>query len=176
MYKEIRLTGSGGQGLMLAGIILAEAALLDGKYAIQYQSYGPEARGGSSRSEIIISDYTIDFIKVQNCDLLLCLTQEAYNNYGKEHNSLLILDERLSPKFHEPENIIKIPIYDTAVQKFGKPMGANIVALGAINGLLNLVTRESLLEAVFDRVPKGTKDINLQALEAGYASILKSSC
>ena len=168
MQQELRLTGSGGQGLILAGVILAEAALIDGKKAIQSQSYGPEARGGASKAEVIISESDIDFIKVQKCDLLLCLTQAAYDKYGKDFTSVLILDTRLSLKYPEPEKVVKIPILDSAAEKLGKPMVANIVALGAINGLLKLVSRESLVKAVLNRVPKGTEDLNKRALELGY--------
>jgi 2-oxoglutarate ferredoxin oxidoreductase subunit gamma len=168
MQKELKLTGSGGQGLILAGMILAEAAILDGKRAIQSQSYGPEARGGASKSEVIIGDDEIDFIKVQKCDMLLCLTQVAYDKYGKDFTSLLILDESLGIKYTAHEKVVKIPILDTALEKLGKPMVANIIALGAVNGLLNLVTKKSLLEAVLDRVPRGTEELNKQALEVGY--------
>ena len=168
MQKELKLSGSGGQGLILAGVILAEAALIDGKCAIQSQSYGPEARGGASKAEVIISDADIDFVKVQKCDMLLCLTQAAYDKYGKDFTSVLVLDSRLSIKYPEPERIVKIPILDSAAEKLGKPMTANIIALGAINGLLNLVSKKSLAEAVLDRVPKGTEELNKKALELGY--------
>jgi 2-oxoglutarate ferredoxin oxidoreductase subunit gamma len=168
MQTELRLSGSGGQGLILAGVILAESALLDGKQAIQSQSYGPEARGGSSKAEVIISDSEIDFIKVQKCDMLLCLTQEAYDKYGKDFTRVLILDERITMKYPEPEKVLRLPILDTAAEKIGKPMVANIIALGAINGLLKLVSKESLLEAIMDRVPKGTEELNKKALESGY--------
>ena len=168
MQTELRLSGSGGQGLILAGVILAEAALIDGKRAIQSQSYGPEARGGSSKAEVIISDTDIDFVKVQKCDMLLCLTQAAYDKYGKDPTSALIIDERLSMKYPEPKKVIKIPILDAAADKIGKPMVANIIALGAINGVLNLVSKEALSRAVLDHVPKGTEDLNKKALELGY--------
>ena len=168
MQTELRLSGSGGQGLILAGVILAEAALLDGKCAIQSQSYGPEARGGSSKAEVIISDGEIDFVKVQKCDMLLCLTQEAYDKYGKEFTSVLIVDESIKLKHPEPEKVVKVPILDTASEKLGKPMVANIIALGAVNGLLNLVSKQSLSEAVLDRVPRGTEELNKKALEMGY--------
>ena len=168
MQTELRLSGSGGQGLILAGVILAESALLDGKQVIQSQSYGPEARGGSSKAEVIISDGEIDFIKVQKCDMLLCLTQDAYDKYGKDFTRVLILDERITMKYPEPEKVLRLPILDTASEKIGRPMVANIIALGAINGLLNLVSKESLLASILDRVPKGTEELNKKALESGY--------
>ena len=168
MQTELRLSGSGGQGLILAGVILAEAALIDGKRAIQSQSYGPEARGGSSKAEVIISDTQIDFVKVQKCDMLLCLTQAAYDKYGKEFTSVLIIDERLTLKYPEPQKVVKIPILDGAADKIGKPMVANIIALGAINGVLKLVSKDALAKAVIDHVPKGTEELNKKALELGY--------
>jgi len=171
MQKELKLSGSGGQGLILAGVILAEAALIDGKRAIQSQSYGPEARGGASKAEVIISDSDIDFVKVQKCDMLLCLTQAAYDKYGKDYTSVLVMDSRLSLKYPEPERVVRIPILDSAADKLGKPMTANIIALGAINGLLNLVSRESLAEAVLDKVPRGTEELNRKALDLGYELI-----
>ena len=171
MKKELKFTGSGGQGLILAAVILAEAATKEGKRAIQSQSYGPEARGGSSKAEVIISDSEIDFVKVQKCDLLLCLTQDAYNKYAKAFTSILIIDESLELKYPEPEKVIKIPILSTAAEKLGKPMVANIVALGAVNGILNIVSKDFLKEAVANLVPRGTEDFNKEALEAGYALI-----
>jgi len=174
MQTELRLSGSGGQGLILAGVILAESALLEGKQVIQSQSYGPEARGGSSKAEVIISDCGIDFVKVQKCDMLLCLTQDAYDKYGKDFTRVLIVDERITMKYPAPEKVLRLPILDTAGEKMRKPMVANIIALGAINGLLNLVSKESLLTAIMDRVPKGTEELNKLALESGYKLVDQS--
>ena len=171
MQKELRLSGSGGQGLILAGVILAEAALIDGKRAVQSQSYGPEARGGSSKAEVIISDSEIDFVKVQKCDMLLCLTQDAYDKYGKDFTSVLVLDDSLKLKYPEPEKVVKIPVLETAAEKMGKPMVANIIALGAVNGILNIVSKNALMEAVINRVPKGTEELNKKALETGYTLV-----
>jgi len=168
MRKEIKLTGSGGQGLILSGVILAEAALIDGKRVIQSQSYGPEARGGSSKAEVIISDDEIDFVKVQKCDMLLCLSQASYDKYGKNFTGVLILDEGISIKYPEPEKVVRIPILDTASEKLGKPLVSNIVALGAVNGVMDFVSKEALLKAVLSRVPKGTEELNKLALESGY--------
>jgi 2-oxoglutarate ferredoxin oxidoreductase subunit gamma len=168
MRKEIKLTGSGGQGIILSGVILAEAALIDGKRVIQSQSYGPEARGGSSKAEIIISDEDIDFVKVQKCDMLLCMTQSSYDKYGKNFTGVLILDEGIHMKYPEPEKVVRIPILDTASEKLGKPMVSNIVALGVVNGVMDFVSKESLIKALISRVPKGTEDLNKLALESGY--------
>lgn len=169
---EIRLGGSGGQGLILGGIILAEAAILDGKNAIQAQSYGPEARGGASKAEVIISDDEIAFPKVQNADILLALTQKACDKYlsSLKMNGLLIIDDiiKINPIAFENYRVVRIPIISTAVEQLQKAMVANIVALGAIRELTNAVTRESLETAVLKRVPPGTGPLNKKALSAGY--------
>ncbi len=98
MRTEMRLTGSGGQGLILAGIIFAEAALLDGNNSLQSQSYGPEARGGASKAEVIISKEEIDFPKVEMPDVLLSLTQVACDKYSGEiaDDGILIVDETVN--------------------------------------------------------------------------------
>ncbi|QXM06054.1 2-oxoacid:acceptor oxidoreductase family protein [Crassaminicella indica] len=168
---ELRLTGSGGQGLILGGIILAEAAIMDGKNAIQSQSYGPEARGGASKAEVIISTEEIDFPKVQTADLLLSLTQVACDKYvdliGEE--GVLLVDSTVKvPENAKAREIIQIPILETASEVIGKPMVANIIAIGAINAILNIVSKESLEAAVLNRVPKGTEELNKRALEEGY--------
>lgn len=170
MRKELKLSGSGGQGLLTAGVILAAAGMLDGKEVTQSQSYGPEARGGASKTDVMISDSPIDFIRVQNCDMLLCLTQLSYDRYGKDPTACLIIDDslKINDSYPVPAKIVKVPILATAIEKMGKPMVANVVALGAVNAALNLVSRESLEKAVLERVPKGTEDLNKRALEAGY--------
>lgn len=170
---ELRLTGSGGQGLILGGIILADAAIMDNKNAIQSQSYGPEARGGSSKAEVIISDKEINFPKVQKTDLLLSLSQAACNKYiNSIGEGLLLVDSTVKvPKSTKTEKIIQVPILETASKVIGKPMVANIVAVGAINALLGIVSKKSLEEAVLSRVPKGTEDLNRRSLEEGYKLI-----
>lgn len=167
---EIRLSGSGGQGLILAGIILAEAAIIDGKNAVQTQSYGPEARGGASKAEVIISTEKIDFPKVRNCDIFLSLTQKSFDQYGKgiKEDGIIILDNIVNSQSAN-NKIYSVPIIDTAVNVIGKPMVVNIVALGVLVALTQIVSKEALEEAVLDRVPKGTEELNRKALEMGYA-------
>jgi len=166
---EVRLSGYGGQGLILAGIILAEAAILDGKNAVQTQSYGPEARGGASRSEVIISDSIIDYPKVSKSDILLALTEEAVVKYKSElrENGLLIIDSSIN----KPDGlfrILSVPIIKTAQEKLGKAIVANIVALGALTAATNIVSKKSIEEAILARVPKGTEELNKKALYEGY--------
>lgn len=168
--KELRLSGSGGQGLITGGIILAEAALLDGLNVVQSQSYGPEARGGASKSEVIISKDEISFPKVINCDILLSLTQLSCDKYlqGLKSGGILIIDNSVSIPQREDLIIYQVPIIDTARNKLKKTMVANIVALGVIYSVSDIVTRESLEKAVLARVPKGTEELNKAALNEGF--------
>jgi len=168
---EIRLAGSGGQGLVLAGVILAEAAALyDGKNAVQSQSYGPESRGGASKSEVVISDDEIDYPKTTHIDLLLLFTEAAAEKYLKEcpETALVVADGDLVPteipaKFRS----VKAPITRIAKEQVGKEFVANIVAVGLLRELTGVVTEESLVRAVLARVPKGTEELNKKALALG---------
>lgn len=168
-YTELRLSGSGGQGLILAGIILAEAAILDGKNAVQSQSYGPEARGGASRAEVIVSDEDIDYPKVTNPDVLLALTEEALKKYmvNLAKESLIIIDSSID-KPHTTAKVLKVPILDTAQNVVGKIIVANIVALGVVTAVTGVVSKESIEKAVMEKVPKGTEELNKKALFEGF--------
>ena len=169
---EIRFSGSGGQGLILAGVIFAEAAtIFDGINAVQSQSYGPEARGGASKSEVIISDQVINFPKATAIDLQLSLTQESCNKYYKDlkPDGTLLVDTDFVQEIPKGAfKVIKLPIIRTASEEIGKAFVANIVALGAITALTGKVKIESVEKAVLSRVPKGTEELNKKALMAGY--------
>lgn len=168
---ELRLSGSGGQGIILAGVILAEAAVLDQKNAIQSQSYGPEARGGASKSEVIISKSEIDFPKVQNPDVILSLTQIAADKYIKDldSNTIIVIDSSITLNNKIDGNkVIKLPIIDTARTKIGRLIVANIIAIGIITELTGVVSKEMIEKAILSRVPKGTEEMNKSALVAGY--------
>lgn len=171
---EIRLAGSGGQGIILATVILAEAAIIAGKHTAQSQSYGPEARGGACKAEVIISDTEIGFTKVQTPTFLMALTQKSLDKYSKNlpKDCLVLIDEGLSvPQNLDGYKVIKLPILSTAAEKVGRLMTANIVAVAAINGLLKLVDDESLKTAVFMHIPKGTEALNEKALNEGFKLI-----
>ncbi len=171
MRYEIRLSGAGGQGMILAGVILAEAAAIyDEKNATQSQSYGPEARGGASKSEVIISDEDIDYPKATNIDLLLALTQEACDKYigDVKDEAILIVDSMRVESVPEGNfKLFKLPILETAQKKIGKMIVANIVALGTIVELSGIVSKEAIESAVLSRVPRGTEELNRMALYAG---------
>lgn len=170
MKQEFRLSGTGGQGLILAGIILAEAALLDGKLAIQSQSYGPEARGGASKSEVIISDEAIHFPKVTKPGVLLAMSQDACDKYSHDldKDSVMITDSLFVSKVPDfGGKVYELPITHSAREGLGKVLFANIIALGALVKLTGVVSAESLEKAVLNRVPKGTEDKNRKALEIG---------
>lgn len=174
MKYELRLTGTGGQGLILAGIILAEAALLDDKLSIQSQSYGPEARGGSSKAEVIISDEAIHFPKVTKPNLLLAMSQEAANKYGSDMTAdcILVTDSLFVNKLPEHQGqIYQLPITHTSKKVFGKTLFSNIIALGALVKLTNIVSAEAIEKAVLNRVPKGTEELNKKALLLGMEMI-----
>ena len=177
MRVEFRLSGSGGQGLLLAGIILAEAAILEGKNAVQTQSYGPEARGGASKAEVVISDSDVDYPKVISADYTLALTEESYKQYGKNLKSgTLIVDQSVSlTESNQGLNTLSVPIIKTASEELGKGIVANMVALGALIGASNIVNLESVETAVINRVPKGTEELNLAALRKGYELVKASN-
>ena len=166
----IRLTGSGGQGVILISVILAEAAVLDGKKAVQSQAYGPEARGGMCQADTIISDEDIWFSKQEKPDVLLALTQASMNRFSKDTTpqSVIIADTGLSiPGNCAASKIYRIPILETASKVVGKAMTANIVAVGAINTILGLFPDDIMLEAVKMHIPAGTEELNMKAFEEG---------
>jgi 2-oxoglutarate ferredoxin oxidoreductase subunit gamma len=170
--KEIRLAGEGGQGMILAGIILAEAAAIyDNKNATQTQSYGPEARGGASKAEVVIDQGEIDHPEVILADVLLAMSQEACDKYAgnlKKDGILIVDQERVG---RVPSNrAIKVPITRLAEESSGRSITANVVALGVLVGLTGVVSRQAITQAVAARAPKGTEEMNRAALLAGFAA------
>ena len=167
---ELRLTGSGGQGVILATIILADTALQAGKNVAQSQAYGPEARGGMCKAEVLISENEIGFTKVTNPTFLLCLTQTSLDNFTKtiDENCILLIDSSLSlPENVKSKTIYSAHILQSAKEVVGKAFTANIVAVAVINKILNIAPFETLKSAVVNYIPKGTEEINFKALEVG---------
>jgi len=172
---EIRLAGEGGQGLILAGLILAEAAVMhDSKYACQTQSYGPEARGGASKSEVVIDTEEIDYPKVIAADVLLAMSQEAYDRYYHDlkKDGLLIVDS-VNVQRVPTSKAIGVPITKIAEEATGRSITANVVGLGLLAGLSGAVSREALEAAVAERALRGTTELNLKALAAGFEAAEK---
>ncbi|MBI3448899.1 MAG: 2-oxoacid:acceptor oxidoreductase family protein [Acidobacteria bacterium] len=167
----MRLSGEGGQGLILAGKILAEAAAVEeGRNAVQSQSYGPEARGGASKSDVIIADGEIDDLKADSLDLFLAFTQDSLDTYHgdvKPGGLLVIEADHVALPPGETRRTVRIPFQAIAREKLGRPVVANIVALGAIVSLSNVVSVEAAEAAVLARVPKGTEELNRQAFRLG---------
>ena len=164
-------SGSGGQGVITAAIILAEAAVLHEELtAVQTQAYGAAARGGATRSDVIISDVPINFPKVIQPNVLVCLTQEAYNKFSDiiRPGGLLITDTRyVQPQLKVDAVQRQLPMYETVMDKVGKPIVFNICMLGAVVGLTQLVRPESIMKVLEQRIPSGFLEMNRQALELG---------
>ncbi len=169
---EIRLGGSGGQGIILGGVILAEAAAIyDGKHATQSQAYGPESRGGASKAEVIISDSEIDYPKAISIDFLLSMTAESCQKHSvdlKKGGILLVDSDEVKDIPGGDFIVYKAPITRIAMEKVGKAIAANIVAVGMVTELSGAVSKEAVEQAVLARVPKGTEEVNRKALQAGY--------
>lgn len=171
-FVEVRFGGSGGQGVVLMGVILAMAATRDHRYVVQTQSYGPEARGGYSRSDVIISDAPIDYPELQGADLLVALSQEAADQYARllRPGGILLYDLEgvtAPPSCTGPS--FGIPFSRMAYEETGFRRTANILTLGAVAGITGVVSVESLRKAVRGVVPKGTEEMNEKALARGLA-------
>jgi 2-oxoglutarate ferredoxin oxidoreductase subunit gamma len=169
-FVEVRFGGSGGQGVLLMGVVLAVAANHDHRCVVQTETYGPEARGGSSRSDVIISDQPIDYPKLDTADLLLALSAPAATSYIKSlrRNGVFIYDSGL---IEEPPafsgTTVGIPFSRLATEEIGRVQTANSLALGAVVGLTGIVSVESLRKAIIEAVPAGTEEINAKALARG---------
>ena len=164
-------SGSGGQGVITAAILLAEAAVLEeGLNAVQAQAYGAAARGGATRSDVIVSDEEIHFPKVIQPNVLVCLTQEAYNKFYPiiRPGGMLLTD----PRYVEVERKVdarqwELEMFRTVMDRIGKPIVFNICMLGAVLGLTNLLKPESIIKVLERRMPANFIDMNRQALEIG---------
>ena len=158
--------------MILAGKILAEAASIhDKKEAVMTQSYGPEARGGASKAEVIISNADIDYPKVTRADILLAMTQEALDKYSKFLNpqGLLLIDETFVGSIPSGiKNIFKAPFNSLSMKLLGTPMSANIIALGSLVAISNVISREALIRTVLARVPAKALILNRLAVDLGF--------
>jgi 2-oxoglutarate ferredoxin oxidoreductase subunit gamma len=170
MKTEIRLAGTGGQGVILASVILAEAAgVHEGRFVVQTQSYGPEARGGASRADVIIADEPILYPKCRQLDVLVCLSQLAAEKYFEDLKvrGTAIIDSfyvRECPR----EGAICVSMTETARTELGRELFTNIVMLGVLARITRVVKLESLEKAVANRAPAKTLELNKKALALGW--------
>ena len=171
MRIEIRFAGFGGQGIIKSGIIVAAAASIHGgKNSVQTQSYGPESRGGACKSEVVISEEEIDFPKVVQPDVLVVMSQHAYNDYAEDIKStgLVIMDPDMIPTERKVNaKVYKVPATKIADQ-LGRRIVANIVMLGAFIAITGLLDENEVKESIKENIPKGTEELNLAAFDKGY--------
>jgi 2-oxoglutarate ferredoxin oxidoreductase subunit gamma len=170
--SRLVFSGSGGQGVITAAIILAKAAVMfEGKNATQSQSYGAAARGGATRSDVLISESDIYFPKVVQPNILVSLTQESYNTFSGiiRPGGLLMVDSKfVSIEKKVDAKHITLPMYDTVMKKIGKPIVFNICMLGALLGATDLVRTESILKVLETTIPKDFMEMNKTALDLGF--------
>ena len=167
---EIRISGLGGQGVVLAGEILGRAAVYDGKHAVQTQSYGAEARGSAARSEVIISDQKVGFPKVRKCDVLVAMSQSALDKHLKDlkEEGTLLVDKDMVKKIPKIKaKIFEIPATKIAETELKSRIYANAVMLGALTQIANLVAKEAAEKAIIRSVPEETKESNLKGFKKG---------
>lgn len=164
-------SGSGGQGVITASIILAEAAAIyENLNATQAQVYGPEARGGSTRADVIIADTEIRYPKVIQPNVLVCLTQEAYDKFSSiiRPGGLLLTDSRyVKPQVKLDAWTVSLPMYATIIDKIGKAIVYNICMLGAVIGITGVLKPESVMKSLETRIPPDFLEMNRQALQLG---------
>ncbi len=164
MKKEIRICGFGGQGIILAGVILGESATRAGHWAVQTQSYGPESRGGAARAEVLISDSAIDFPRVTRADVIVALSQAGFDKHGSDlgEGGVVLVDSDLV----KAEGGISLPFNRTA-EKVGHKIVTNMVMLGYLGAHLNIIPTDLLEQTVLDNIPKGSEELNMKAVRAG---------
>lgn len=165
--KEIIFTGLGGQGIVKSGVILAEAAVLEGKRVVQTQNYGPESRGGCCRADVIIADKDICYPRVNNADIILALSQKGLDKFIKysKEDAMIIADENID--IEESKNCRKFNIVKYTEDILKNPQSINMLCLGILAATTNLVGYDALKQAICENVPKASIDKNLLAFEAG---------
>ena len=173
MRHEFMFAGFGGQGIVKAALLLTHAAgLYEGREVAQTQSYGPEARGGACKSEVIVSDAAIDYIKARQLDVLVLMSQQAADKYqalAAPDHTVVIYDEALVSRVPAGfRNLVPIPATRCAETEFGRALYANILMLGAVAGASRLIGLESLRRALDGNVPPRTLETNRAALKRGH--------
>ena len=172
---EVRISGLGGQGVVLAGQILGRAAVYSGKNAVQTQSYGAEARGSAAKSEVIISDDKIGFSAVRKCDILIAMSQEAVEKNIKDlkEDSILLVDSSIAKKVPETKaRIFKIPATEIAEKIFKAKICVNMIMLGALTNITKIANEKSFTRAIKETVSTEAININLRAYRKGLTLTL----
>ena len=169
--KQVILCGSGGQGIVLAGTILGQAAFTDGKSVSSADSYGAAARGGACRAEVVISERPVVFPYVVAADTLIAMTQTAYDRYigrVKPGEGVVIYDERFVPKKMKGLKYVGVPATRTAVEELNNGMAANVIILSAAVEMTDVVSKKGLESAIEEIVPEKLRELNLEAMNIGF--------
>jgi 2-oxoglutarate ferredoxin oxidoreductase subunit gamma len=168
--RELRIAGFGGQGVVLSGQIIGQAVVVyDKKYATFTQNYGPESRGGSCTAEVVTAENPIGYPYVVTPDIVILLSQDAYNKYGQaiSDSALIIIDPDLVKTSPEDKHrMLTIPANQMA-RDMGRVVVANVILLGFLAAVSDIVSAEALRQSILATVPKGTGEFNLRAFEAG---------
>lgn len=169
MKTEIRIAGLGGQGVVLAGQVLGKAAVYDGKNAVQTQSYGAEARGSIAKSEVIVSDRKIGFPAVRRCDILVAMNQEALDKFRKDlkEEGILIIDSTYVKQPETKSKVFKIPATESAEKTFGTRVYANMLMLGALKKVTNIVSDDAVEKSIGDIIDRKVASTNVRAFRKG---------
>lgn len=171
MTNQVRFCGFGGQGVILAGLILGHAGIADGKWVASSSTYGPAARGGACRSDVVISDQYIVFPQVIKIDVLVSLSQQGYDRYiggVKGSTSIVIYDGEIVPKEFNDLKQVRIPATKAAIEELGNEIVANMIILGSMVEMTSVVRKEALIGATKERVPERFQDLNIRAVEIGF--------
>jgi len=166
---RVRFCGFGGQGIVLAGYITGNAAVTDGKNAIQNQSYGSESRGGNCKSDVIVEDGEIYELELDEIDVLVAMSQTAHDMYIDQlrPDGTVIVDSDLVQPKEGQKGLHAIPFTDIAYKAFNRKIMGNMVMLGFLVGATCVVSEGSMREAIMDNVPKGTEEANIKAYKKG---------
>jgi len=174
---EIRLCGYGGQGIILAGYIIGQAAsVFEEKNAVFIQDYGPEARGGACRADVVVCDEPVLYPYIEAPSILVAMSQEAYNKYfpSKREDTLVIIDQDLvTPEETSGNRLLAMPARQIA-EELGRVAVANVVMLGFLTAATDIISIDAMKKSVLASVPKGTEELNMNAFEQGYAYAQKS--
>jgi len=168
---QVQISGFGGQGIVLAGVLLGQAGVLDGKFVTGSNSYGAQARGSGCKAEVVFSDDSIDFPHLLVADILVAMSQEGYQRYApevRETSGLILYDKgQVNPKQDLKVQQIAIPATEWAIKRLKAKQTVNIVFLGALTEITKLVSPQAMRQAIRLQVPERFRKLNLKALEKG---------